>query len=274
MCAIRRTHTSDSRSEGCLVLKTGLLITGWRVLNSRNYNVFINEVTAQFTAQYAKRQLGLISLYIKWLFPVVMYVAIFAAIKGGGVRGGMPFLEFALTGFCVWVFFDGGTDAGKLVVKNVSEVGFFRSGALVVWVVSVINGLCLTVPMIAILCFKSDNVDFVPIWLLMALFVHSLGLALGGIFQILSVFFSDIMDFLSYFKTIFFFTSAIVIDLVRLPEEIQWYLDFNPVFFAVEIVRGFYMGTDFDLSIPAFMTSGVLIAVFVRLIKKFCELLN
>lgn len=197
-------------------------------------------------------------------------------VKGVFGRGGEDYHIFVLTGIVIWQFFTKSIMATLNVISGskqvIRQIAFPLPVLIAIPVVT--NFFFAFVGMFIVVIFNFSIISFnvlaiVPLLFIVALLSYGVGL----FSSVVSVFFSDIRQLISYILRAGFFISPVLYPTTRLvdspsiPEQFKFILQFNPMMWILPSARNIVLtGEVYDLGEFTLLLLLVLLLVKVGLI--------
>ena len=212
--------------------------------------------------------------YFWWLLDPALYVAVFAFIRVILIgREGENLIAFLAVGLVVFQSFSqaltrsAGSISGKagIITQVYLPKAMFPFGVVITQLINFAFGL---VVIALILAFSGivpgSELAWLPYLILVQVFVH---LAMGLVMAYLAAFVKDLQRVLRYVTRVLRFTSPILWEVERVPENIEWILDYNPLAWLVIAYRNVLMyGKEPDVELMAYLGGGSLLLSFLLLV--------
>lgn len=205
----------------------------------RNRQLIMTLVGREVAGRYRGSLLGLAWAFLNPLVMLVVYTIVFGFFFGASWRGeGDSKVEYALGVYCgiiaFGVFAECVTRSTGLVLNNknyVKKIVFPLE--VMAWVVLVSAGVNYIIGFIFLILFSlfvmgglGASVLWVPA-LMLPIFMGTLGVL--WVVSALCVYLRDIKQVIGSFVTVMMFMSGIFYAIERLPQDYQFWLEFNPL---------------------------------------------
>ena len=201
----------------------------------------IRELTArEIKRRYVRSYLGMVWSVLNPLLHMIVMSVIFSYMFRRSIEN---FPLYYLTGSIFWSFFSEATnhsmsalvDNKNLLMKaKLSKNTFILSRIYT----ALVNFGLSCIAYILILVFYQVKLSWTMIVIFPALLLLLLfSMGIGYILSILYVFFADIKYLYSVILTFWMYMSAIFYPVERLPEILQRFIGYNPVYMAIYIAR-------------------------------------
>lgn len=232
-----RTLKPDKRRERIEKMKRVLI----KKEDIKQYVFVIKELTArEIKRKYARSSLGIIWSVLNPLLMMIVMSLIFSTMFRRSIEN---FPIYYLTGTVFWGLFSGATNSAMsalvdnkslLIKAKLPKHTFILSRIYT----SLVNfGYTCIAYVLMLIVFKikpSWSMLIFPIDVLFAL-IFSMGI--GYMLSVLYVFFADIKYLYSVLLTVLMYMSAIFYPIERLPEAMQNFISFNPVYVIIYFAR-------------------------------------
>ncbi|TYO96885.1 ABC transporter permease [Desulfallas thermosapovorans] len=210
----------------------------------RRKDLLIYLVISGLKAQHRNSFLGYFWWLLDPLLGVLVYYFLVVIVLG---RGGENYGAFLVIGMVAWRWLSSTVNSSSKSITN-------QSGIITqVYLPKIIFPLCssmtqlinfsfgLVVVAIFLLFFKivpGAEILWLPfVMLIQQLFLLAISLVLGYV----SVFIRDIENVLGHFIRVWFYSSPVIWEAGRLPEEYSWILSINPVTAFLSSYRNIFM---------------------------------
>lgn len=202
-------------------------------------------------ASYLETKLGLVWLVLQPLMMTGIYSLVFSLVFNRGPRGGVPFINFFLSGMILWLSFNGTImQSTGVIAQKVGLMGQTKFPPVVLIFVLFFEKLVDLIINFAILFVLNLLAGYYPnlayVYLIPLLLIF-FALELGGMFILstIGLFVRDVPQVVSMLLRLLFYFSAIIFPADVLPEKAVDLLAFNPIFFLAENFRNvlFYAET-------------------------------
>lgn len=232
-----RTLKPDKRRERIEKMKRVLI----KKEDIKQYVFVIKELTArEIKRKYARSSLGIIWSVLNPLLMMIVMSLIFSTMFRRSIEN---FPIYYLTGTVFWGLFSGATNSAMsalvdnkslLIKAKLPKHTFILSRIYT----SLVNfGYTCIAYVLMLIVFKikpSLTMLLFPVDVLFAL-IFSMGI--GYMLSVLYVFFADIKYLYSVLLTVLMYMSAIFYPIERLPEAMQTFISFNPVYVIIYFAR-------------------------------------
>jgi len=246
-------------------------------------SLILNFTKKNLVDRYSGSLLGGLWAFIMPLVNISVFILVFSKIMGAKLAAvGVEFSEYSysiylVSGVLAWNAFAGvllqTTNVFKVNSGLISKVNINLT-LLPLYIIlseSIIFFISLGF-FILFLCFIGFPVTtlwflIVVVYALQVLFAYGLGLLLAT----LSVFIKDIREFVSVVVQLWFWCTPIVYVVDILPEKLQFWFQFNPMYLFISAYRDIVIGQQLpDVTNLAylFLAASVLIILAVKLLGK------
>lgn len=207
----------------------------------KQYAFVIKELTArEIKRKYARSSLGIIWSVLNPLLLMIVMSLIFSTMFKSSIDN---FPIYYLTGYIFWGLFSGATNSAMsalvdnkmLLIKAKLPKHTFILSRIYTSLVNFGYTCIAYVLMLAVFRVKLNwAMLLLPIDVLFAL-IFSMGI--GYMLSILYVFFADIRYLYSVLLTLLMYLSAIFYPITRLPDAMQTFISYNPVYVIISFAR-------------------------------------
>lgn len=207
----------------------------------KQYTFVIKELTArEIKRKYARSSLGIIWSVLNPLLLMIVMSLIFSTMFKSSIDN---FPIYYLTGYIFWGLFSGATNSAMsalvdnkmLLIKAKLPKHTFILSRIYTSLVNFGYTCIAYVLMLAVFRVKLNwAMLLLPIDVLFAL-IFSMGI--GYMLSILYVFFADIRYLYSVLLTLLMYLSAIFYPITRLPDAMQTFISYNPVYVIISFAR-------------------------------------
>ncbi len=207
----------------------------------KQYAFVIKELTArEIKRKYARSSLGIIWSVLNPLLMMIVMSLLFSTMFRRSIEN---FPIYYLTGTIFWGLFSGATNSAMsalvdnkslLIKAKLPKHTFILSK---IYTALVNFGYTCIAYVLMLVVFKvkpSWSMLLLPVDVLLSL-IFSMGI--GYMLSVLYVFFADIKYLYSIFITVLMYMSAIFYPVERLPEAMQTFISFNPVYVTIYFAR-------------------------------------
>lgn len=224
-----------------------------------------------------KTRFGKFKLGYFWaFFEPVMFVVILAVIfnvVGRDSPSGIPLTLFLATGIMGFIFFRSGFSFTMMSIRQNRALLTFPQVTPFELVVARASLEFVTLFVVFVLLFSAYaffTYERIPVEDPLGVFaalivVYLIGFGSGVMCSALILVFPSIQELVGAFiLRPAFFTSGIFFTVDMLPEEIQYWMLFNPVLHVVEMIRSaFFPQFESELDVPAYPVAFALVMVFL-----------
>lgn len=204
----------------------------WALLN--------REITTRFGDSYFSYAWMIIEPFIQVAFFFTLFYWI------GRTTGNMPIITFLLTGVVPYFFLQKSVTAcSKAITANQGLLAYRQVKVIDTIIARILLESSITLAvfivcaaLIGLYLGQYAITIYYPLRIIFAfstLIMMSLGLSL--LFAILSYYYIDLDKFLSVLFRVLYFTSGVFFSLADIPQKAAYYLSYNPIFQAIEIIR-------------------------------------
>lgn len=232
-----RTLKPDKRRERIEKMKRVLI----KKEDIKQYVFVIKELTArEIKRKYARSSLGIIWSVLNPLLMMIVMSLIFSTMFRHSIEN---FPIYYLTGTIFWGLFSGATNSAmsalvdnkSLLIKAKLPKHTFILSRIYTSLVNFGYTCIAYVLMLVVFRIKpSWSMLLLPIDIIFAL-IFSMGM--GYMLSVLYVFFADIKYLYSVLLTVLMYMSAIFYPIERLPEAMQNFISYNPVYVIINFAR-------------------------------------
>ncbi|MFP4370093.1 MAG: ABC transporter permease [Candidatus Kapaibacterium sp.] len=222
------------------------------------------------------------------IFTGILWLVFSIGLRGGGGRGGVPFVVYLITGMAAWQFFSANLGRITGVVKShsylVKQMNFSLGIVPVAYLMSalVAHGVFTGIAVI----IAGLNGFFAGFYLLQLVYYSfallMLLLGLGWISSSTSIFVEDVGKIVSIIAQFGFWLTPVLWDMKSVPEAYRWIVKLNPMAYIVDgfrasIIRGEPFWADPLYTVYFWGVTALLLLtgaiVFKRLRPHFAEVL-
>lgn len=210
---------------------------------SRDKRLIITWTRYNIEANYLDTKLGIIWLVLQPLLMTIMYSLVFSLVLNRSPRGGVPFVNFFLSGMVLWLSFSGSIiRSTTLVAGKANLMGQIQFPRYVIVLVLFLEKMVDVAVGITILFFLNLFYGYYPntaYFYIPLVLLTFFSLELGGMFILatLGLFIRDIPQIINLLLRLLLYFSAIIFPADMLPERVAAILSYNPIFFLVESFR-------------------------------------
>ena len=212
--------------------------------------------------------------YFWWLLDPALYVAVFAFVRVILIgRTGEDLVAFLAVGLVVFQNFAGsltgcaGSISGKagIITQVYLPKAMFPFGVVLTQLINFAFGLVV----VAIILVFSGIIPgrelvWLPYLIVVQLVFH---VAIGLVMAYAAAFVKDLKRVLGYITRVLRFTSPILWEVERVPENVEWILDYNPLAWLVIAYRDVLMyGNTPDVQRVSFLGGGALLVTVILLV--------
>lgn len=219
-------------------------------------------VVRQISARYRQMALGVLWAMVEPLGQLLLLSVVFGVLLKVDT-GGYPYPVYAFSGMAAWLLFSRATLAAAGSLQDnmglISKVYFPR---LILPLAAMARELFDAILMILILVALAMFYGFAPTPRLLALplilvFAAVLALSLGLWLATLIVKFRDIRPMLTLVLQGGMYATPIVYSASLVPEQLRFYYELNPMYWAVEFSRWALLGKEVVVSSALYWSLGV-----------------
>ncbi|MED7820384.1 MULTISPECIES: ABC transporter permease [unclassified Francisella] len=201
--------------------------------------LFNREITTKFGDSY----FGYAWILIEPLLQVGIFFILFYWLQHS--TGNMPIILFLLTGIVPYFFLQKSVTSCSNAISANQGLLTYRQVKVVDTIITRIILEYSTTLAVIILCgtlmvlYSPQPVTvYYPLRIVFSFFIlFLLALGLSLLFAILNYYYLDLNKFLSVLFRFLYFTSGVFFSLNDLPQKFAYYLSYNPIFQAIEIIR-------------------------------------
>jgi len=244
---------------------------------------------SDFKDQYLGSYLGIIWAVLRpALFILVIWFVFSSGFKSKPTDDGTPFVLWLLCGMIPWFFFADAVSKGmSAVVSNAYFVKKVAFRVSILPLVKVLSSLAihLVLVMLLIIVFLLNGYYPDVYWLQLPYYIFCtiiLTLGLGWLTSSLRVFIKDIAEIIGVVIQFGFWLTPIFWSLKSIPEQYQFIVKLNPMFYVVEGFRNTFINKIWFWETPTdtlqfFITAGIIFILgaltFKRLRPHFGDVL-
>jgi len=224
-------------------------------------------VSRSIKTRYKRSVLGILWTLLNPLLTMVVLTIVFSQLFRFSVEN---YPIYVLCGLVVWNFFSSVTNgamsdmlwSGNLLGRIYVPKSVFAVSATGTGLVNLFLSLIPVFAIALILGIRITPAILVMPFAILILAIFSLGV--GLILSTAAVFFADMEPVYSVLLTIWFYATPIIYPVEVIPEQFQWLIRLNPLYYMLAIFRDpLYLGTVPDLSYWLISTSFALLLVIV-----------
>ena len=197
-----------------------------------------------FQNNYMGSYLGFIWAFLQpLLFIFVLDLVFTLGIRGGGKSDDIPFVVYLICGMLAWLYFSSNLMACTNIIRQykflITKINFKLNTLPVIKLFSslVVHFILLAAALV-IAMLNGIHPGIYAIQIIYYLFAMMfLLLGIGWITSSLNVFMKDISNIVSIIVQFGFWLTPIFWNIDRVPEQYQWIIKLNPVFYIVNGYR-------------------------------------
>lgn len=218
-------------------------------------------------ANYLDTKLGMVWLILQPLLMTLIYSLVFSLVVNRAPRGGVPFVNFFLSGMILWISFNNTIlKSATLIAQKVNLMGQIKFPREALVFVLFNEKLVDFLISLGILFFLNlfygyyPNITYIYIPVIFIIF-FSFELGLMFVIATLGLFIRDIPQIVSLILRLLFYISGIIFPASILPPQAVKILLFNPIFFLAESFRNvlFYAEAPDLLSLTGWLVLGIVL---------------
>lgn len=207
----------------------------------RQYIFVIRELTGrEIKRKYTRSSLGIIWSVLNPLLHMAIMSLIFSTMFRRSIEN---FPIYYLTGQIFWTLFSGSTNAAMtalvdnrnlLVKAKLPKQTFVLSRIYT----SLVNfGYTCIAYVIMLVVFRIRPTVTMLLFPLAVIFMLMISIGVSYVLSIVYVFFADVKYLYSVFLTLWMYMSALFYPVTRLPEAMQSFIGYNPVYLVIAFAR-------------------------------------
>ena len=245
------------------------------MINKRLVNIIFFRVYADLKAERDRGYLG----YLWWFIEPIMFMAAFYIVFGLLMRRGEEnFVSFLLIGLVTWKWFAGSIQQSMVSIKaNKGILAQVYLPKIVFPVISFITASIKFIFIFAILSLflfwvRGENlvsiVDLAVVILLQGFLIFSVSIFCASIVPIIP----DLKLIIENLLLLVFFISGIFFNISQIPNEYQWYMQFNPMATIIKAYRDSMLYGEalvFADLIVVFFISSVILLLGLLILTKY-----
>lgn len=229
---------------GLIMLKKLRNFAGLFIELKNNKQLIWNLAKNDFKTKYAGSYLGITWAFVQPIVTILVYWFVFEfGLKAGSPMENVPFVVWLVSGIIPWLFFQEALlnatncmlEYSYLVKKVVFKISILP-------IVKIISALFVHLVFIGFLFFVASIYGFYPskhsIQLVYYSFcTFSITLALSYATSAIVIFFKDLGQIINIFLQIGMWMTPIMWSYTIVPENLQWIVKLNPMYYIVEGYR-------------------------------------
>lgn len=207
----------------------------------RQYIFVIRELTArEIKRKYARSSLGIIWSVLNPLMYMVVMSLIFSTMFRRSIEN---FPIYYLTGQIFWTLFSGATNSAMtalvdnrnlLIKAKLPKQTFVLSR---IYTTLVNFGYTCIAYVLMLVIFRIKPTFAMLLFPLAVVFMLMISIGVSYILSVVYVFFADVKYLYSVFLTLWMYMSALFYPISGLPEAMQKFIGFNPVYLVIAFAR-------------------------------------
>lgn len=207
----------------------------------RQYIFVIRELTArEIKRKYARSSLGIIWSVLNPLMYMVVMSLIFSTMFRRSIEN---FPIYYLTGQIFWTLFSGATisamtalvDNRNLLIKAKLPKQTFVLSRIYTTLVNF--GYTCIAYVLMLVIFRIKPTFAMILFPLAVVFMLMISIGVSYILSVVYVFFADVKYLYSVFLTLWMYMSALFYPISSLPESMQNFISFNPIYLVIAFAR-------------------------------------
>lgn len=236
----------------CIICDSVLFILGRKFNNiesliyeiKNNKSLIWNLSKNDFKTKYAGSYLGITWAFVQPIVTILVYWFVFEfGLKAGSPTKGVPFVVWFVSGMVPWFFFQEALlnatncmlEYSYLVKKVVFKISILP-------IVKIISALFIHLVFIGFLFFVAAIYGFYPSQYSIQIIYYSfctfcLTLAISYATSSMIIFFRDLGQLINIFLQIGMWMTPIMWSYTIVPENLQWLVKLNPMYYIVEGYR-------------------------------------
>ena len=235
---------------------------------------------SDFKDQYLGSYLGIIWAVLRpTLFILVIWFVFSSGFKSKPTDDGTPFVLWLLCGMIPWFFFADAVSKGmNAVVGNAYFVKKVAFRVSILPLVKILSSLVIHISLVSLLIIVFILNGYYPdlYWLQLPYYILCtiiLTLGLGWFTSALRVFIKDTAEIIGVVIQFGFWLTPIFWSLKSIPEQYQFIVKLNPMFYVVEGFRNIFIDKIWFWETPAdtlqfFITTGIIFILGALTFKK------
>lgn len=207
----------------------------------RQYIFVIRELTArEIKRKYARSSLGIIWSVLNPLMYMVVMSLIFSTMFRRSIEN---FPIYYLTGQIFWTLFSGATNSAMtalvdnrnlLIKAKLPKQTFVLSR---IYTTLVNFGYTCIAYVLMLVIFRIKPTFAMLLFPLAVVFMLMISIGVSYILSVVYVFFADVKYLYSVFLTLWMYMSALFYPISSLPEAMQRFISFNPIYLVIAFAR-------------------------------------
>lgn len=207
----------------------------------RQYIFVIRELTArEIKRKYARSSLGIIWSVLNPLMYMVVMSLIFSTMFRRSIEN---FPIYYLTGQIFWTLFSGATNSAMtalvdnrnlLIKAKLPKQTFVLSR---IYTTLVNFGYTCIAYVLMLVIFRIKPTFAMLLFPLAVVFMLMISIGVSYILSVVYVFFADVKYLYSVFLTLWMYMSALFYPISSLPEAMQKFISFNPIYLVIAFAR-------------------------------------
>lgn len=207
----------------------------------RQYIFVIRELTArEIKRKYARSSLGIIWSVLNPLMNMVVMSLIFSTMFRRSIEN---FPIYYLTGQIFWTLFSGATNSAMtalvdnrnlLIKAKLPKQTFVLSR---IYTTLVNFGYTCIAYVLMLVIFRIKPTFAMLLFPLAVVFMLMISIGVSYILSVVYVFFADVKYLYSVFLTLWMYMSALFYPISGLPESMQNFIGFNPIYLVIAFAR-------------------------------------
>ena len=207
----------------------------------RQYIFVIRELTArEIKRKYARSSLGIIWSVLNPLLNMVVMSLIFSTMFRRSIEN---FPIYYLTGQIFWTLFSGATNSAMtalvdnrnlLIKAKLPKQTFVLSR---IYTTLVNFGYTCIAYVLMLVIFRIKPTFAMLLFPLAVVFMLMISIGVSYILSVVYVFFADVKYLYSVFLTLWMYMSALFYPISGLPESMQKFIGFNPIYLVIAFAR-------------------------------------
>lgn len=207
----------------------------------RQYIFVIRELTArEIKRKYARSSLGIIWSVLNPLMYMVVMSLIFSTMFKRSIEN---FPIYYLTGQIFWTLFSGATNSAMtalvdnrnlLIKAKLPKQTFVLSR---IYTTLVNFGYTCIAYVLMLVIFRINSTFAMLLFPLAVVFMLMISIGVSYILSVVYVFFADVKYLYSVFLTLWMYMSALFYPISSLPESMQNFISFNPIYLVIAFAR-------------------------------------
>jgi capsular polysaccharide transport system permease protein len=216
------------------------------------HKVIFAFILREFKTRFGAERMGYLWLFLEPLFHVAILSVVFG-FAGKVIGDGIPYPVFVMLGILPWLLFSNIIKRGMssvqgnralLIYPPVNMIDPFVSRVLVEMIITVMifTIIMLSFPLLRFFQLVDFTVDFRSMGMFVLLFVLFMlfSASLSLIAMVMSENFSSAQKVINLFIRPLYFLSGIFYTIKVVPQEYQWFFDYNPISNLMERFRIYF----------------------------------